>query len=82
MKRVISLLTLVAIMVAMVLASALPAFAQGKPPHSQGKPPCEIAMGLETAHEFAVPEMSATEHGQAAAHTENAHEFAIPCEMM
>ncbi len=56
MKRVLSLLTVAAVMVAMVLASALPAFA------SQGKPPCQAMAGLETAHELAVPETATTAH--------------------
>jgi len=55
-KRAISLLTVAAIMVAMLLASALPAFA------SQGNPPCETAMvGLHHAHEV-VPETPAHEN--------------------
>ena len=55
MKRAISLLTVAAIMVAMLLASALPAFA------SQGKPPCQAMFGLETAHSV-VPETAMTAH--------------------
>ncbi len=55
MKRAISLLTVAAIMVAMLLASALPAFA------SQGNPPCQAMAGLETAHSV-VPETAMTAH--------------------
>jgi hypothetical protein len=55
-KRAISLLTVAAIMVAMLLASALPAFAV-----SQGNPPCQAMAGLETAHSV-VPETAMTAH--------------------